>query len=51
MKHLSNRSQGNYLFFNEIEEVPGWDIAARRIVDTERIAMCRARWLLPQAIA
>ena len=37
--HPSSRSQGTFLFFEEIQEVPDWDIAARRIVDTEKITM------------
>lgn len=37
--YLSSRSQGTFLFFGEIQEVPNWDIAARRIVDTEKITM------------
>ena len=37
--HPSSRSQGIFLFFDEIQEVPNWDIAARRIVDTEKITM------------
>ena len=37
--HPSSRSQGTFLFFDEIQEVPNWDIAARRIVDTEKITM------------
>lgn len=34
--HPTSRSKGAYLFFDEIQEVPHWDIAARRIVDTEK---------------
>lgn len=37
--HPSSRPQGTFLFFNEIQEVPNWDIAAQRIVDTEKITM------------
>lgn len=37
--HPSSRSQGTFLFFDEIQEVPNWDIAARRIVDTEKNTM------------
>lgn len=37
--HPSSRSQGIFLFFDEIQEVPNWDIAARRIVDTEKNTM------------
>ena len=34
--HPDSRTNGAYLFFDEIQEVPHWDIAARRIVDTEK---------------
>lgn len=34
--HPKSRSEGTYFFFDEIQEVPQWDIAARRIVDTEK---------------
>ena len=34
--HPESRVEGAYLFFDEIQEVPEWDIAARRIVDTEK---------------
>lgn len=37
--HPTSRSQGAYLFFDEIQEVPDWDISARRIVDTEKATM------------
>lgn len=33
------REQGAYLFFDEVQDVPGWDITARRIVDTEKATM------------
>lgn len=33
------RREGAYLFFDEIQEVPGWDVAARRIADTEKATM------------
>lgn len=33
------RSRGAYLFFDEIQDVPNWDAAARRIVDTEKVTM------------
>ncbi len=35
----NSRREGAYLFFDEIQEVPQWDIAARRIVDTEKATM------------
>lgn len=33
------RSEGAYLFFDEIQDVPHWEDAARRIVDTEKVTM------------
>lgn len=33
------RSEGAYLFFDEIQDVPGWEDVARRIVDTEKVTM------------
>ncbi len=33
------RREGAYLFFDEVQEVPGWDVAARRIADTEKATM------------
>ncbi len=32
----SARKEGVFLFFDEIQEVPEWDVAARRIADTEK---------------
>ena len=37
--HPDARREGAYLFFDEIQEVPGWDVVARRIVDTEKVTM------------
>lgn len=37
--HPSARSQGSYLFFDEVQDVPGWEQTARRIVDTEKVTM------------
>lgn len=37
--HPESRKEGAYFFFDEIQEVPQWDIAARRIVDTEKATM------------
>lgn len=34
------RAEGAYLFFDEIQDVPNWEDAARRIVDTEKVTMC-----------
>lgn len=31
------RATGSYLFFDEIQNVPGWDQVMRRIVDTEKV--------------
>ena len=33
------RSEGAYIFFDEVQDVPGWELAARRIVDTEKVTM------------
>lgn len=33
------RTQGAYLFFDEIQDVPGWDVVVRRILDTEKVAL------------
>ncbi len=35
----SARTEGAYLFFDEIQDVPGWDVVVRRILDTEKVAM------------
>lgn len=37
--HPESRSQGAYLFFDEVQDVEGWDATARRIVDTEKVTM------------
>ncbi|NGM18020.1 AAA family ATPase [Eggerthellaceae bacterium zg-893] len=37
--HPQSRSDGAYLFFDEIQEVPNWGIVARRILDTEKVAL------------
>ena len=37
--HPDARSAGAYLFLDEIQDVPGWDMTARRIVDTEKVSM------------
>lgn len=33
------RTQGAYLFFDEIQDVPGWDVVVRRILDTEKVVL------------
>lgn len=37
--HPDAREQGAYLFFDEVQDVPHWDVTARRIVDTEKVTM------------
>lgn len=33
------RAEGAFLFFDEVQDVPGWDVTVRRILDTEKVAM------------
>lgn len=33
------RAAGAYIFFDEIQDVPGWDETMRRIVDTEKVTI------------
>lgn len=33
------RSEGVYIFFDEVQDVPGWDITMRRILDTEKVSL------------
>lgn len=33
------RAEGAYLFFDEVQDVPQWDVAVRRILDTEKVAL------------
>lgn len=33
------RAQGAYLFFDEVQDVPQWDVAVRRILDTEKVSL------------
>ncbi|GHU68820.1 ATPase [Spirochaetia bacterium] len=35
----SARREGAYLFFDEIQEIPGWARFARRIIDTEKVKL------------
>lgn len=35
----ASRSTGAYLFFDEAQDVPNWDITLRRILDTEKVAL------------
>lgn len=37
--HPDARELGAYLFLDEVQDVPGWDVVARRIVDTEKATM------------
>lgn len=33
------RREGAWLFLDEVQDVPGWDVAARRVVDTEKATL------------
>lgn len=33
------RVKGAYLFFDEVQDVPDWDVTVRRILDTEKISL------------
>lgn len=33
------RDEGAYLFFDEIQDVPDWDVTIRRILDTEKVSL------------
>lgn len=33
------RTDGAYLFFDEVQDVPGWDVTVRRILDTEKVSL------------
>lgn len=33
------RTQGAYVFFDEVQDVLGWDVVVRRILDTEKVAL------------
>ncbi len=37
--HPGARSEGAFIFFDEVQDVPSWELAARRIVDTEKVTM------------
>lgn len=37
--HPETRRDGAYVFFDEAQDFEGWDIAARRLLDTEKIAL------------
>lgn len=37
--HPSARSQGAFVFFDEVQDIEGWDVVARRLLDTEKIAL------------
>lgn len=38
-EHPQARSEGAYLFFDEIQDIEGWGVAVRRILDTEKVAL------------
>lgn len=38
-EHPHARSEGAYVFFDELQDVEGWGIAARRILDTEKVSL------------
>lgn len=33
------RIEGAYIFFDEVQDVPGWDVAVCRILDTEKVSL------------
>lgn len=33
------RTQGAYVFLDEVQDVPGWDVVVRRVLDTEKVAL------------
>ena len=37
--HPHARSLGAYVFFDEVQDIEGWDVVARRLLDTEKVAM------------
>lgn len=37
--HPQARSQGAFVFFDEVQDIEGWDIVARRLLDTEKVSM------------
>lgn len=37
--HPEARRDGAYLFFDEAQDVPNWDVTVRRILDTERVSL------------
>ena len=37
--HPDARREGAYVFFDEAQDVQGWDVAVRRILDTEKVSL------------
>lgn len=37
--HPHARTEGAHLFLDEVQDVPGWDITVRRLLDTEKICL------------
>ncbi len=37
--HPTARTEGAYLFFDEIQDVPNWDVTMRRVLDTEKVSV------------
>lgn len=37
--HPEARSEGAFIFLDEVQDVPQWELAARRVVDTEKVTM------------
>lgn len=37
--HPQARKKGAYLFFDEVQDVPAWEVTVRRILDTEKVCL------------
>lgn len=37
--HPQARATGAYVFFDEVQDIEGWDVVARRLLDTEKISL------------
>lgn len=37
--HPQARVEGAYVFFDEVQDVPEWDVTVRRILDTEKVSL------------
>ena len=37
--HPAARREGAFVFFDEVQDIEGWDVVARRLLDTEKIAL------------